>query len=65
MKKANATPQAETKVPATGTVRAILKQEAPFDVLEWQGCAVGKHQEVDAPADIVKHRSARFLSILS
>lgn len=63
--KNNPTPKAEKQVPATGTIRAILKPEAPFDVLEWQGCAVGKHQEVDAPADIVKHRSARFLSILS
>lgn len=46
------------------TVTAILKPDAPFDVLaQGEHIRVGKDEPVTVPASILKHRNAEWLSI--
>jgi hypothetical protein len=46
-------------------ITAIVKPEAPFDVLAQGEIRVGKEVPVEVPSSILSHRNAEWLSIIS
>lgn len=63
MAKSKKTTKAEEK--KADAVKAIVKPDAPFDVLKWGETRVGKDVAIEVPADITNHRHAEWLDFLS
>ena len=58
-------PKAPKNTGSDEMITAIVKPDAPFDVLAKGEIRVGKDTPVEVPSSILSHRNAEWLSIIS